>query len=96
MDRQKKSAVTMPTVIPSESSIDRDNGEDLQGKTNNETVYLPMSDLREDKEVSSSTVCSPESVYATVNKKKCRATGDVFYHSVDVTSEARTESNNER
>ena len=96
MDRQKKSAVTMPTVIPSESSIDRDNGEDLQGTTNNETVYLPMSDLREDKEVSSSTVCSPESVYATVNKKKCRATCDVFYHSVDVTSEVRTESNNER
>ena len=35
---------------------------------------------------SSSTLCSSESVYARVNKKRSRKKDEVFYHSVDVTS----------
>ena len=37
--------------------------------------------------VSSSTLCSSDSVYATVKKKKSKKDGDdeIFYHSVDVT-----------
>ena len=35
--------------------------------------------------VSSSTLCSADSIYATVIKKKHRKQEDIFYHSVDVT-----------
>ena len=76
-----------------------DEEKELQDLTNNETIYLPMSadftqDISEEKRkslratVSSSTLCSSDSVYATVKKKKSKKDGDdeIFYHSVDVTS----------
>ena len=76
-----------------------DKEKELQDLTNNETIYLPMSadftqDISEEKRkslratLSSSTLCSSDSVYATVKKKKSKKDGDdeIFYHSVDVTS----------
>ena len=75
-----------------------DKEKELQEQTNNETIYLPMSadftkDITEEKRnslratVSSSTLCSSDSVYATVKKKKCKkdVEDEIFYHSVDVT-----------
>ena len=93
MGIQKKSAAAARKVSM------EDKEKELQDQTNNEAIYLPMSsdftqDISEDKRkslrvtVSSSTLCSSDSVYATVKKKKSKKEGEdeIFYHSVDVTS----------
>ena len=96
MGKQKKTAAAAASGM--KLSME-DKEKELQDQTNNEAIYLPMSsdftkDTSEDKRqslrvtVSSSTLCSSDSVYATVKKKKSKKDGDeeIFYHSVDVTS----------
>ena len=96
MGKQKITAAAAPSGM--KVSLE-DKEKELQDQTSNETIYLPMladstQDISEEKRkslratLSSSTLCSSDSVYATVKKKKSKKDGEdeIFYHSVDVTS----------
>ena len=94
LDKRNKPVVPVAAVRRAEEpgSEEKDSVEEFQEKSNNEPIYLPMCEARADKGMafqattSSSTLCSSESVYARVNKKRSRKKDEVFYHSVDVTS----------